>query len=111
MNIEEHVSPGDVSGFLSWYSNIQGTTRDIYQFYAKTIIAIKEVDPTAVIMLDAGWYAQPGAFCYWPEKFNHSDILYSFHMYEPYEFTSNKNFKKGEITFPFLPARSFTNSF
>lgn len=45
-------------------------------------------------MLDAGWYGQPGAFCYWPEAYRDKNILYSFHMYEPYEFTSNKNCKE-----------------
>lgn len=94
MGIEEHVSPGNVSRFQDWYKTIKGSPRDIYQFYSRIIKAIKEIDPEAAIMLDAGWYAQPGAFCYWPERFNYPDILYSFHMYEPYEFTSNKNFRE-----------------
>jgi hypothetical protein len=52
--------------------------------------------------MDAGWYGQPGAFCYWPTVFNEdNNILYSFHMYEPYEFTSNKNFKeKNNFIYP-----------
>jgi len=94
MGVREHVRPGEVSRFLDWYDKIKGTPRDIYQFYKKIISSIKKIDSDAVIMLDAGWYGQPGAFCYWPEAFNDQNILYSFHMYEPYEFTSNKNFKE-----------------
>lgn len=92
--IDEHTRPGDVSRFLSWYDEIRDTPRDLYQFYHKIIGSINKTDPDAVIMLDAGWYGQPGAFCYWPAAFNEKNILYAFHMYEPYEYTSNKNFRE-----------------
>jgi hypothetical protein len=99
--IEEHISPGDITRFLNWYKDIIGTPRDIYKFYEQIIGAIKEIDPNAVIMLDAGWYGQPGAFCYWKGRYEYPDILYAFHMYEPYEFTSNKNFtEKNDYVYP-----------
>lgn len=99
--VEEHYSPGDVSEFLEWYQSVKDTPRDIYQFYSKIIKEIRKVEPDKMIMLDAGWYAQPGAFCYWPSAFQDENILYSFHMYEPYEFTSNKNFKeKNNYVYP-----------
>jgi len=80
---------------------IKGTPRDIYQFYLQVICAIKKINPDAVIMLDAGWYGQPGAFCYWPEAFGDPTILYSFHMYEPYAFTSHYNFtEKKNFIYP-----------
>jgi len=100
-NIEEHVSPGDVSRFLSWYDEVKDTPRDLYQLYNRIIHAIQRIDPQATIMLDAGWYGQPGAFCHWPERYKNPNILYSFHMYEPYEFTSNSNFKnKNNYVYP-----------
>ena len=99
--VAEHQSPGDVSRFLDWYVNVQNTPRDIHEFYRRIIQEIRKIDPDNAIMLDAGWYAQPGAFCYWPSVFNDDNILYSFHMYEPYEFTSNKNFKeKNNYVYP-----------
>jgi hypothetical protein len=99
--IEEHIRPGEVSRFLEWYDEIQDTPRDLFQFYKKIISAILKIDPDAVMMLDAGWYGQPGAFCYWPETFDGNNILYAFHMYEPYEFTSNKNYKeKNNYVYP-----------
>lgn len=93
--VKEHYRPGDVSGFIDWYKRIQGTPRDIYAFYKRIIEAIRLVEPDRMIMLDAGWYGQPGAFCYWPNSFEDSNILYSFHMYEPYAFTSHLNHTHG----------------
>lgn len=99
--VKEHYSPGDVSKFLEWYQSVRDTPRDIYKFYSKIIKEIRKVDADKMIMLDAGWYGQPGAFCYWPSAFEDRNILYSFHMYEPYEFTSNKNFKeKNNYVYP-----------
>ncbi len=92
--VEEHYSPGNISKFLDWYQGIRDTPRDIFKFYSKIIKEIRKVDPDKIIMLDAGWYGQPGAFCYWPSAFQDKNILYSFHMYEPYEFTSNKNYRE-----------------
>jgi len=92
--VEEHKNPGDISRFIDWYPMVRNTPRDIYKFYGRIIAEIRRIDPDKPIMLDAGWYGQPGAFCYWPEAFDDKNILYSFHMYEPYEFTSNKNFKE-----------------
>lgn len=101
--VEEHYSPGEVSKFLEWYQSVKDTPRDIYKFYSKIIKEIRKVDADKMIMLDAGWYGQPGAFCYWPSAFEDRNILYSFHMYEPYEFTSNKNFKeKNNYVYPGL---------
>jgi HEAT repeat protein len=58
------------------------------------------VDSETPIMLDAGWYAQPNAFVYWP-RINDDKVLYSFHMYEPYEFTNHRNFRdKHNIKYP-----------
>jgi hypothetical protein len=100
-DLEEHYSPGDVSEFMGWYNKIQGTPRDIFKFYNKIIKEIRKIDQDIMVMLDAGWYGQPGAFCYWPSVIDDSNILYSFHMYEPYEFTSNKNFKeKNDYVYP-----------
>jgi len=101
--LKEHDKPGDVSMFIRWYENVKGTPRDIYLFYDEVIKAIRKIDPEKMIMLDAGWYGQPGTFCYWPSALEDSNILYSFHMYEPYEYTSNKNFReKNNYVYPGL---------
>lgn len=88
--ISEH---GPLARYQDWYLRFRGTTHDLPQFYRYVIAAIREVDSLTPIMLDAGWYAQPAAFCYWP-RLDDPRVLYAFHMYEPYDFTSHHNFKE-----------------
>ena len=96
-DILEH---GLASRYLSWYKAHRGTSRDLPAFYEKVIAAIRTVDMHTPIMLDAGWYAQPSAFVHWP-RINDDKVLYSFHMYEPYSFTSKDNFKnKKKLKYP-----------
>ena len=88
--LDEH---GDVSRYQAWYEKYRGTTHDLPAFYETVIAAIRKVDPQTPIMLDAGWYAQPNAFVYWP-KVPDDKVLYAFHMYEPYSFTNHRNFRR-----------------
>ncbi|MGJ8629175.1 MAG: glycoside hydrolase family 5 protein [Sulfitobacter sp.] len=100
-DIAEHVRPGDVARFKGWYDVHQDTPADLYSFYNRTIATIREIDPDTPVMVDAGWYAQPGAFTYWPGPLADNNVLYSFHMYEPYAFTSHGNFKDKEgLSYP-----------
>jgi hypothetical protein len=84
---------GPASRYAPWYEKYRGTSHDLPAFYETVITAIRQVDLQTPIMLDAGWYAQPVAFVYWP-KIGDEKVLYSFHMYEPYQFTNHKNFRK-----------------
>ena len=72
-----------------WYETIKGTPADLNLFYAKVISAIREVDKETPIIVETGLYATPWAFNYL-EKINDPYIIYSFHMYEPYHFTTQK---------------------
>ncbi|MBN1806552.1 MAG: HEAT repeat domain-containing protein [Sedimentisphaerales bacterium] len=87
------VEHGPVSRYAPWYEKYRGTPHDLPAFYETVIAAIRQVDSRTPVMLDAGWYAQPDAFVYWPE-INDNKLLYSFHMYEPYQFTNHKNFRE-----------------
>jgi len=84
---------GPASRYATWYKKYRGTSHDLPAFYETVIAAIRQVDSEIPIMLDAGWYAQPAAFVYWP-KIGDDKLFYSFHMYEPYQFTNHKNFRK-----------------
>jgi len=92
--VAEHVALGDNSRFKAWYAKNKNTPADLYRFYTEVIHTIRQVAPDMPIMVDAGWYAQPGAVTYWPAALDDDNVLYSFHMYEPYDFTSNSNFKR-----------------
>jgi hypothetical protein len=89
------VEHGDVSRYEAWYRKHRGTSHDLPAFYATVIAAIRQVDPQTPIMLDAGWFAQPSAFVYWP-RVRDDKVLYAFHMYEPYAFTNHQNFRREE---------------
>ena len=84
---------GDPARFTAWYAKHKDSAKNLPALYETIIDAIRDVDTLTPIMLDAGWYAQPAAFSYWP-KMKDKNLLYGFHMYEPYAFTSPKNFKR-----------------
>lgn len=86
---------GDVARYEAWYRKHRGTAHDLPAFYETVIAAIRQVDSQTPIMLDAGWYAQPNAFVYWPSA-RDDKVLYAFHMYEPYPFTNHQNFRREE---------------
>ena len=86
--LKEH---GDPARYDQWYKEFKGTSHDLPAFYNQIIAAIRAVDKTTPVMVDAGWYAQPLAFSYWP-KLHDNNVLYAFHMYEPFDFTNRKNF-------------------
>ena len=86
--MQEHASAAVMK---AWYASVQGSARDLPAFYQLVIERIRAIDPDTPIMLDAGWYASADAFSYWPAALKGSRLLYSVHMYEPYEATSAPN--------------------
>ena len=90
--LDEHSS---VSRYEAWYEKHRGTTHDLPAFYDTVIAAIRQVDAETPIMLDAGWFALPRAFAYWP-KIDDDKVLYAFHMYEPYAYTNHRNLRREE---------------
>lgn len=70
----------------------------LHDFYASVISHIREVDNQTPIILDSSAYGDPNTFQY---LMPHEDtnIIYSFHMYEPFEYT-NKQRNKLQFTYP-----------
>ena len=85
---------GDPIRYPLWYQEHKGTSRDLPAFYNYVIEAIREVDSKTPVMVDSGWYAQAQAFTYWP-KLDDNKVLYAFHMYEPFDYTSRLTFPAG----------------
>ena len=83
--------------FAGWYRRYRGSSRDLNDFYATIVSAIRSVDRATPIMLDAGLYAAPDAIGYL-QPLGDPAVLYAFHMYEPYAFTSPGN--KGKYHYP-----------
>ncbi len=81
----------------TWKYNARHTPRDLNLFHRELVKAIREVDSETPVILDAGFYAHPWAFKVLdPVKDPH--VLYSFHMYEPFAFTSHEN--RGKYSYP-----------
>lgn len=70
----------------------------MYNFYNRIITSIRVVDDNTPIILDSSAYADAKTFqLLKPQQDN--NILYSFHMYEPYKYTNYK-MNKGEFRYP-----------
>lgn len=80
--------------YPAWARSVKGTPRDLNRFHRTLAAAVREVDKKTPIVLDAGFYATPWAFRVL-EPLSDPHVLYSFHMYEPYAFTSYRNGKNG----------------
>jgi hypothetical protein len=94
-DLKEQTTVGEADRFLQWHGRHKNTPRDLYDFYNKIIHAIRQIDRDTPIMVESGFYAQPSSYCGFPGKLSDDKVLYSVHMYEPYEFTSNGNFRNG----------------
>ncbi|BBR52813.1 glycoside hydrolase family 5 protein [Pseudomonas putida] len=96
--LAEHA---ELQRMQQWYAGKQGGPRDLPALYRELVAAIREVDATTPIMVDAGWYAAADAFGYWPTALPDRRVLYSVHMYEPYSATSAPNMaRKQPIPYP-----------
>lgn len=84
--------------FEKWYETVKGSSADLNIFYAKIVEAIREVDSFTPVIVDTGLFATPGAISYLT-PINDKNILYSFHMYEPYAYTT-KRINNKRFTYP-----------
>ena len=79
-----------------WYNKIVNSPADLNIFYARIINEIRSVDKTTAIILETGFWATPWAISYLKPSLSNY-IIYSFHMYEPYEYT---NFRQKKYSYP-----------
>ena len=70
----------------------------LFDFYKLVIANIRSSDKTTPIILDSSAYGDPKTFRHF-KIHNDTNILYSFHMYEPYEYT-NQQMNKGKFSYP-----------
>jgi endoglucanase len=81
-----------------WYETIKGTPADLNLFYRNVIAAIREVDQETPVVVSPGLYATPWNFSYL-EKINDPHVVYSFHVYEPYQYTTQR-LNDGKYKYP-----------
>lgn len=85
-------------GFGRWYEQVKGTAGDLNRFNRVVTASIREVDPDTPIIVESGLYATPWAFEYL-EPVPDPNVLYSFHMYEPYKYTTRR-INQGRYSYP-----------
>lgn len=81
-----------------WYMSVKSSLADLNLFYQNIIQAIREVDLFTPIVLDTGLYATPWAISYLIPA-EDLKVIYSFHMYEPYAYTTRK-INNNRYTYP-----------
>ncbi len=85
-------------GFQRWYQDRIGKSGDLNLFNQQLIKAIRTIDEKTPIIVASGLYATPWAFEYL-KPMDDPNIIYSFHMYEPYSFTTRR-INNGKYQYP-----------
>jgi hypothetical protein len=78
--------------------NQEEAQKSLFVFNNLIVHEIRNVAPETPIIIDSSGYADPNTF----EKLQPIDdesVIYSFHMYEPYEYT-NHRYNKGKYDYP-----------
>ena len=78
--------PGD-EGFPEWHARARGTPADLDAFNRRVVAAIREVDPDTPVLLDGWFYASPAGLALLAPV-EAAGVLYAFHFYDPWEYTT-----------------------
>jgi hypothetical protein len=89
--------PGD-PGFSEWTAKAKGTPADLDTFNRRMVAAIRAVDPDTPILLDGWFYASPAGLALL-EPVEARGILYAFHFYDPWEYTTFR-VNRGRFAYP-----------
>jgi hypothetical protein len=84
--------------FAAWRQGIRGTPADLDEFNRGMVVAIRAVDPRTPILLDGWFYADPVGLTVL-EPVDDAAILYAFHVYEPWDYTTFR-VNRGRFTYP-----------
>ncbi|MHC4642337.1 MAG: glycoside hydrolase family 5 protein [Planctomycetota bacterium] len=78
---------GQTKGFEEWLQKHRGTTSDLNRFNRRIIEAIRKVDPQTPIILDGWFHASPEGLSFL-EPIEDKAVLYAFHSYGPWNYTT-----------------------
>ncbi len=78
--------PGE-KGFSEWHAKVKGTPADLDAFNRRMVAVIREADRDTPILLDGWFYASPEGLALL-EPVEASGLLYAFHFYEPWDYTT-----------------------
>jgi hypothetical protein len=73
--------------FDAWRARTRGTPADLNRFNRRVVEAIRSADPDTPILLDGWFYASPAGLDHL-DPVDAGNILYAFHFYEPWAYTT-----------------------
>jgi len=79
----------DAEGFEGWLDAHRGTPADLDLFYARIVRAIREVDSHTPILVEGYGHGSVNGLTYL-SPVEDPAILYSFHFYDPWQYTARK---------------------
>jgi endoglucanase len=85
--------------YSKWYNKVENSAADLNELYKTIVQSVRTVDKDTPIILNSGLYATPWAFKYL-KPIKDDKVLYAFHMYEPYEMTSQNKRKGFKYNYP-----------
>jgi endoglucanase len=91
--------------FLLWYDSIQNTPADINYYNQELTNAIRSIDKTTPIVIESGLWGNAQTYNYL-KPLDDPFVIYSFHVYDPYAFTTfriNKNIHPYPGVMPLSP--------
>ena len=96
---------GNTQGFREWLQKQKETPLDLNRFNRRMVEAIRAVDRETPILLDCWFHAAPDGMQF-IEPFGDDAVLFSFHDYVPWEFTTWR-VNQGRFSYPAaMPADS-----
>jgi endoglucanase len=87
-----HSTPidwADSSAYRRWYQSVENSPSDLNVLYRNIQKNIRNHNSFLTLIFDSSFYATPAALPFLTPQ-NDPNIIYSFHMYEPYQFTFQK---------------------
>jgi hypothetical protein len=84
--------------FETWRQSVKGTAADLNVFYSNVVQAIRSVDSTTPILLEGCFHASPSGLNV-IKPLDEPRVLYSFHYYSPWEYTTTR-VNKGRFQYP-----------
>jgi hypothetical protein len=83
----QHGFESGTKEFVAWLEENKGKTADLNRFNRRIVEAIRQADPDTPIMLDCWFHASPEGFKFL-DPVTDKAVLYSFHFYDPWNFTT-----------------------
>jgi aryl-phospho-beta-D-glucosidase BglC (GH1 family) len=95
---EDGHDGAEAEGFPDWLQAHRGTTADLDRFNARIVGAIREVDPHTPVLVEGYGHGSVSGLTHLLPV-DDPAILYSFHFYEPWQYTARKA-NKGRYAYP-----------